>query len=482
MMKRIICALLVLLVLILPLVSCGKGNTNNSGNVTEPAPQNDPQAPNKVIIDTDAMKKAAVDALNNISSVDLGGDNGFTIACCDTSNYLPENTDTKYNTALDLRRRLFETKYNTELYTFSDDMDSMITDAKNKLLAGLYYTDLFSVPTEYIGRFVAEGLVMKSTAVPGADFTKPYFDTALMNQTVAGYESYAIYGDFNKDIEDYYCLYINRDAAVNSGLKIPYDAVKNGSWTWDVLLNMVRAYSGNGLAVSTPQLLSAVIYKSSGEGFLATQRGSLPTVNYGSETGNKALYTLNDLCSTWKMLYDSAAESGNALSDFKAGKALFLVATVGDMQNVCTMANDWCVLPLPKLKAEQEDYISYASGKHSAILCYAGADAERLAPALEGLCAASTGGYLTQGYYGYLIDTSIRDSYTLDMMDYISGVKGGRPAIDFTDVYANQIPDLYSYTRGSFVGAVDSWDIKPFAESAQGKLAPILAKHFQISG
>ena len=185
-MKRLL--LLVMAVLLcLSVTSCKekeiKENTENDTLVTDNVTE--------VVVDTDSMKKKAVEALNGINSVNLGGKN-FTIASTAAMVYVPEAKDTNYRVAVDERNRMFEKKCSAALLQFNDNEDIMLRTARLNLLSGVYYTDLFSIPQKDIGKFAAQGILLRTSSLVGADFSKEWYDGSMMAQAAYSSESYGI--------------------------------------------------------------------------------------------------------------------------------------------------------------------------------------------------------------------------------------------------------------------------------------------------
>ncbi len=454
-MKRLFILIMAIL-LCFAMISCEKNEIKDPVDTAEP---DLPVTENRieVVVDTDSMKKEAVAALNSLNSTDLD-DNGFTVASTADMVYVPENSESNYNVALRERNRMFGKKYSTELLQFRDNEDIILKTSYLNMLSGIYYTDLFSIPQKDLGKFITKGVLLKTTSVIGADFSKSWYDSSMMEQATYDAEAYAIYGAFNRDIANYYCLYVNRDLLASAGLAMPYDKVEAGSWTWDELIAMLRAnaeINGTaGMASPSMQLLTKAVYKSSGASLIDTGYGKTPVAAYNNENGSAVLGLLRSV-GGYKNLYNDTVEGSSAVAQFMSGNALFYIGTVGEMTTITTMTPDWCILPLPKLAASSENYYSYVSSDHAVIAVYAGSQCADMADALDGLYASSVGGYLADAYYYELIDNAIRDSEALDMMDYICGIKGGRPVNDLVDVYIGLDP----YTSGALGKGMYNYDL-----------------------
>ena len=403
-----------------------------------------PDTPDKVEVDTEPMLKEAVAALNSLESIDLPS-GGITVASTTSMVHVPDNESTHYNAALVKRNKMFEKKYNTTLIQYSDTSEGMLENAYKYMMAGVYYADIFSITQRDLSKFAARGLLMKTTSVIDADFSREFYDQAMMEQATQGKDSYGIYGAFNKDISSYYCLYVNRDVLKAAGLEMPYAKVRSGEWTWDELIAMMRAGatldSKAEMSVVSQGLLTSSVYKSAGLSYVNTGYDKTPGLAYENPETAKVLATLRTI-GGYDVTYQYTVEGSSARAEFMKGNTMFYIGTVSDMPTVTTMSSDWCILPLPKLRADAETYYSYVSPSHTVTAVFAGARCYDMAAALDGLNAASYGDYLTNAYYYELIDTAIRDSSALDMMDYICGIKGGKAINDFTDLY----PEAQPYT------------------------------------
>lgn len=437
----------------------------------------EPSGVAEVIVDTDEMKRQAVEALNKLNSTPLH-ESGFTIASASNLNYVPVD-NSAFSEAKRQRNSMFEKKYSTTLIEFSDDTEVMLENAYLNMLSGIYYTDIFSIPQNQLSSFISRGILLKTASIPNGDFTKGYYDRGMMSETVYGFNDYAIYGDFNRDISNYYCIYLNCDLAKEAGVEIPYDKVRQGSWTWDGLVEMIRLSTvvsdAAGMASSNIGFMTKAVYKSSGKSFLYKGYGADPTIAYGGANTDAVISALRSI-GGYKTVYNENATEGSAVSEFMAGRSLFYIGRVGEMAGITNMPYDFTVLPLPKVDSSADDYYSYISPEHAVIAVYAGSRCTEMADALNGLYAASSGGYLTEAYYRELIDTSIRNSNALDMMDYICGVKGGKAVNDFVDIY----PECRTFTVDALAKAVYNYDLT--AEDISGRAKNELGNIFNNRG
>lgn len=475
--------LLICLSLCVSFVSCSqhkikvnKNKQSTDGVVTEHT-QSNVTEPDPVVIDINAMKKIAVENLNAIPDYDLSG--GVTIASTAGLVYSPNSNATVFTAAQEERNELFAAKYGADIIQFSDDKELMLKNSYLNLLSGIKYTDLFSLKLSDVGSFAQKGVLLPVDSLPGADFGADYFDSRAMESCSAGMPNYVVMGEFTRDYNNYQCIYLNCTLLENAGIELPFDKVKDGSWTWDALLELTRSLNTVNTevcAITAPSVstLADVRCKSGDFDYLGEDDSS--NVIMKTSDMYSALTQIRALHTEGRAVYDNTSVSGGSIEEFKAGKALFCIASVGDMSSITTMKDRWGILPLPKADINQSDYYSYMTEDHAVIAVYAGTDSEYAYNAVRGLNAASSGGYITQSFYNELINTCARDSLTFDMLDYIYGVKGGVTTADLTQLYSGICPQMYDYTRYAFAGAVTNplIDINVITDNGNSKLVPLV--------
>ena len=453
-MKNRLISCFLLLVMVLSLFSCNKQELVEEVKETV----------NKAEVNTDSMLDSAVSELNKIPSVNLS-EHTFTIVSLTDMKLVPVGDNSKYDSAISIRNKLFEKKFHTSITRLDSDIDTALDNAKSSMLAGLYYCDLFAIEESRLGRFITASVLLNLKSLAKSDFSKSYYDTDAIDQATNNTDCYAIFGDYNKDIASYYCLYINRSLLSAAGYDMPYDKVENGSWTLEdaiLLAKEVSDINGNvgGLSANNPEMLAKAMLNSSGQSSVDSKYAATPTLAYGNSTTDKILDCLRRLSCTM-----------TANNDFIEGKYLFRVGTVDDMKEITTMKDDWCVLPLPKTDAAQSEYYTPCNSDHTAICVFAGVDdTDKISYAIDGLYAASSGGYMTASYYNELIKTSIRDSSTLDMLDYICGVKGGKPIFDFADIFGVYLPTFTAlyWNGGMSASEIASSQKESFSSALNG--------------
>ena len=468
--------------MILALFSCGKAKDKEEKTSQDTSPTDTEQISEIERIDTDtnSLKKKAVEMLNALPDTDMSKGNGITIASASPMSFVTEEQSNAYSYAVTQRNQLFEKKYSTSVTSFSEETDIILENAYYDMLSGLEYADLLSVPAKDLNKFITKGLLLDLNALPRSDFSAEYFDQELMNNVSTPNERYAIYGAFNKDLDNYQCLYVNDTLLETAGIPSPYQSVEKGEWTWDKLLEISKTFavantSATVLTSSSASDLADICFKSSGYDYIISSPETIPYVSFASDSSQKVLDLLRGFNTSVKPEYSS-----DTAALFCEGNTLFCTGKTSDMKKIKALSADWGILPLPKADKNTESYTSLMSKEHSVICVFAGANTENVFAAIEGLNAASYGGYLTEAYYKDLINTSLPDANTLNMLDYVLGVKGIITKNCFTDIYAERIPKLTEYTRDSLSSAAAGNTVHIFMaeDEAKKQLDPILSEIF----
>lgn len=476
-MKRLISLLTVLTMLLCLLSACG-GKDKESSGISELTAAGESAVTElaRIEVDTDDLKKQAVAALNALADTDISADGNLTVASTTSLNYVPNADSSDYGNAMLDRNKMFEKKYGVQLVELTELTDDVMLDnAEKNYLSGLKYSDLLSIPQSSVHRYAEKGLLLNVNSLPGADFSASYFNGEAMSSVTAGYRNYVIYGDFNKDLSNYYCVFVNHSLYAESGMELPYLSVEKGDWTWDRMLEISRTFNAirpdlKAVTAASFSELTDTAFKSSGYDYFTTGYGITPAPAFASDDSQKLLEVLRGMFT----VYSDPAETPAA--GFSTGNALFCIGETGDMDTVKTVGSDWGMLPLPKQFAGESNYTSYLAPDHAVICIFAGAESQNLFAAIEGLNAASTGEYMTEAYYNDLIVNSLPNSNTLNMLDYIFGRKKSRTVTDITHIYGTVYPELLTYTRDAIAEAAKGTSVHIFAaeDSAATNLENIL--------
>lgn len=370
---------------------------------------------------------------------------------------VPQSTeDFIYNTRIE-RNQDVEEKFNTRIIGIENSYDTIYDNTYKAVYSGDYYTDIIGIPSDSIGQFYANGLLMNLNMLPFIDVTKPYIDNNAVKQMSAGKGIYGIIGDFNKNMDYYYVMYFNKTLIKELGIENPYDLVYENNWTLDKFREMTQTVPqiygtyGHGSVVSLERYID-MFFQASGEKYMDTGVGVSPELRYNNKRTENIVAKLRSLIYSDGTVFDGTYTSENARTTFYNGNMLFYIDRVNVMSWFVDMKDDWGVVPIPKLDKAQ----AYNTFIHEAmpVICVPSrlSNIDNTGLAIQALNAASYG-YINENYYAILQRDVVRDSDTLNMLDYINSAQGkGRISVDFAYMFGG----AYSYIADGTYRAVRS--------------------------
>lgn len=182
-----------------------------------------------------------------------------------------------------------------------------------------------------------------------------------------------------------YCniLYFNKELLDNNGLEYPYDAVKNGIWTYDKMFEMMSVTANIGTQTNwSPDLSGDAVYGFTSmhqEATIATLLGSGVALISKDSTGIPQINTdLNRLVDAYDTLLNNFSQDGNCLlvnkpgttsgqgiDYFLNGRALFFSYKLGGGASGRFRESEtiYGILPSPKMDEKQKTYASPLSEK-----------------------------------------------------------------------------------------------------------------------
>ena len=416
-------------------------------------------------------KKYADSLVASLPDRKLSSDS-FSVASAPGIDLAPHDPADEYEDALIERNSMVENKYGVTIRQIETPLDLMLSDAYSSYLSGTFYANALLIPQSAVGEFSQKGFLISAYSLPHIDYDREYFDRDAMSQASAGYTAPVIAGAATKDNGSYYCMYVNTSLVGEEESSDIFAAVESGDWTWDMLLQSARHLSdvnGGFKTIGTKKagILADVVYLSSGMHYLNTGWAQIPTMAFETDSTVKLIEIIKNINNAGSAFDDNESD-GAELEAFKSGEILFHIDTVGNMPEVSRMGESWCALPVPKVSASQETYCAYCSPEAPVMAVPAGDPAtEDSAFVIEALNAASYK-YLDRSYYHRLVRTSLNNSKTLDMLEYVYGVNGGKGLYDFTTMYSAAFPQLsYNTTETIWDLAVNGGDLAEAAYNSK---------------
>ena len=429
-MKKIVCILLAL-ALMLPLAACSE-TTDNA----------DPSSPQSSAADTpaDAAPEEEGDPTaklyEDLPAEDYGGFNFSFLNNISNFAYTlmtaEELTGEGINDAIFNRNQKVEEVLNIHL----DEHLESYGDVTNQMNAAIAAADdtfsCFWNEAGFVAPFATSGKLLNVNEISSINLAKPWWEGKAMSEIQILDKLFFLVGDVHLMFkESFWMNGYNRSIIDQNQLENPYELVKEGRWTLDVLksdmetaakdLNGDGTMDGNDLfGVTCYSGCVHPLYMASDEVLITRNEEGIPV----NVTPGDRFYTVIDKIVNIMFTSDALSRyvcmSGTTKNIsqyqdewhgvFLSGHALFYFEPIGSLKKLRDMDDEFGIVPFPKYDEAQQDYITYIA--NYAAMCgipVTTSDAARTGTILENLCAYSFGD-LREAY----VDTTLNFKYIRD--------------------------------------------------------------------
>ena len=365
--------LLILLTMSLLLASCGNtadipetGDDTSDAAVETPAETKDPVL---------EAKDAYYASLGTVSEPGVE-----IMFLCETDDIaVEEETGEKFNDAVWYRNIEVEDRLNVKISNEARSNDgSAAKTISNNVLAGDGTYDAATVWTHYAASLISSKSLLDLNTIPNLQMDQKWWNKAANeNMSLAGKQYVALsslnhYADSVAEM-----VMMNKDMCVNYNLDIPYDAVKEGKWTYDMMWTMMNTLPQDsngdgvmdtndivGLVTQTADIDASMV--SCGVDFFVKNDKDIPEFILNSEINVDKFNTIfniyNDKTRTVTVQSDIKENPWHYWEfKFKEGEALFLMNFPCNLYAFVEMEQDFSILPMPKYDEAQETYRTMTS-------------------------------------------------------------------------------------------------------------------------
>lgn len=362
------------------------------------------------------------------------------------------------------RNRTIEEKIGIQIVETTEHYSTVGDSFTKTVMAGEDAYDAATLFLSNIVTYAQENQLLPLSDLTGLHTENPWWNGAAINDISISREQYALIGDINLMFyESHYCMMFNQEMIARYHLESPYDLVKNGTWTFDKMLELASAaandVNGNGTVDAGEDDFGICLHSNASIPIITAMGASLFSKNADGVpefTGINdrfvdawqkgcALYADTALAQT--QFTTSQVENGyNGV--FESGRSLFLIEVIGQLSSMRGMTNEFGIVVLPKYD-EASDYVSPVY--HNAIgLCVpsTNSDADRTGTILEYMAAVSYD-VIRPVYYDIMLGSKlVRDDMSTESLDLI--LENGRfetayvygwgdiPGLIHTNVYNNK--------------------------------------------
>ena len=284
------------------------------------------------------------------------------------------------------RNRFVEDKFNINIKEVNmpgNDLGSYTAGLRKLLLSGDDVYDAVFVPASYgttVGAMLTEGLFHDLREITTINLDDEWWNQTMLKEAAIGTGKSIFYAGNGINIftlESVACILFNQDMMSNLGLELPYNTVRQGKWTYDVLQKYMKdgaqlngaesfKWEQSGPAVyglTAYENCAPALLAGSGEQFIAADSNGKPVLTISGERFVKALSKVGELLTSandGSYLYANSIERGFHFEPiFKDGRALMMLGELKAANYCRDMEATFGLLPIPKLDENQSDYYSH---------------------------------------------------------------------------------------------------------------------------
>ncbi len=420
--------------------------------------------------------------LSELPALTFGGSTVFLTSPSFT--YLePDTLDTPVSQMAYERNRMLEERYQISLSTSTKDAAVILEEAQNAVKSGSYYSDFLLVPLYMMGHFKNAGVLENLRSLPYLDLNQPYFYSSSAEAFSAGYTTWGLSGYASVAPSDLTAVYVNKDLVKETGMDMPYAAVTDGSWTWDMFFTYVSAVQTLNGQSETPRYytvtsqnstsrLADLVYASCDERFVLSGEMLIPSISFTAETAAPAMEYASRIFGDERAITDGSAGAANC---FSRGESLFLVDYVYVSSWLTNASANWGLLPLPKL-TESGKYKTLVSNNSLVFTVPSGTVNTELSSVLLSAIHAASVHKLNDAYVKHNMIYTLRDNDSVNMLDMLLDTV----TFDFAPAFGTAYPNIANGTYNLIREAASNGTIPSDFDSRSSKANMILAEYFPM--
>ncbi len=283
----------------------------------------------------------------------------------------------------------------------------------------------------------AEGLFLDLRPLEYIDLNQIWWRELVNRELYINGRQYFATGDINiTTMSSSDVFFANKTTMSNYGVTDVYSLVREGSWTFDGFMDIVKGIyedvNGNGKYDDNDIYGAAFTTYNSMDGMFGAFHQNVTEFN---DEGNPVLFTnperiVDIVGKLYNMLYETEGvhactkiidDAGTMFAMFKNDRAVFCAFMLGSVEGYLRdMDSDYCILPYPKYDEQQDGYGVYLQDGHSLICVPITArDTEMVSACIETLAAEGYRTVFPAFYDNTLSYKYARDEESIEMLDII---------------------------------------------------------------
>lgn len=381
-----------------------------------------------------------------------------------------------------LRNEMVEKKFNVKIVEKLYELEDLLPEQSTAALVDTAIGDIVCAPSEQLAVLSDNGLLLNLYSVPYLNMDAKYVSEQMKVQYTAENTAFMMFDDAISYQTNLWAVFYNVDLLGELGLEDPYTYLKNGEWTWDLMLEMAKkvlpepeevpddepeeaAEDDETSEESTEPVkklygittyhngeedldLAYAMLGSMGARYFGDSYQKPMTLSLELEKANKTISSFLDVINS-EMHYKG--DGMDAITEFSEGNILFYVYETSMAAALANSKTEWSVVPLPKFSPEQENYYSWLDRSAIGIGFFnTNTDSVRAGRILNCILAASFEHIresIDMAYVNYYLRNN---SSAVSMTKYVFN----NPFVDPTMLYGSGIEDIRTVTYEKLSDAI----------------------------
>jgi len=342
-----------------------------------------------------------------------------------------ENGET-LNDAVYKRTVAVEEKLNIKLEeTYQSEPDTQLTPL---IMAGDDAYDIANVRCTTALSYHNDGLTVDTDTLPNLDFSMPWWNAVMNDSLTIGNKMYIAMGSYNISTYDLtYAMIFNKDMFSDFGFEDQYAAVNNGSWTFDLMEENMKAVIADvdgdgamtvndryGYSAGIKQVLPG-FWIAAGEMSIKKDGDDMPQIAMDNERFAAVIER------TFKIVYDNGYGYIHQIGDvpddsiamFNNSLALYMDVSMYHIEKLRSSEVDFGIIPYPKYNEAQSNYFGRVAYYIPTVVPITNDNLDMTGAVLETLMCESANTVVPAYYEIMLKGKYLRDNESSDMLDLI---------------------------------------------------------------
>jgi len=292
----------------------------------------------------------------------------------------------KLNDAMYRRNIEIEEKLGYKIVDLPEDSEANTpTKVKQSVMSGDGAYDVVSTRTYMIASMFSGSYLRDLNEFSALQLDQPWWNqTANQNMSFGGVRYCGLSALCHRADTVCELVMMNKRIAEDLDLEIPYQAVRDGEWTWEMMHTMMKQLPTDsngdgkmdhtdvvGLVGQAQDVAAASI--ACGMTFFEKDADDMPVFTLNNEENTNKFETLFHLFNDETYVYCVGLYDGIDWdywgSKFLNGESLFMLEFPGNFSAYTNMEDDYAVLPMPKYSREQDNYRTMTNLWHTSALC-----------------------------------------------------------------------------------------------------------------